>query len=170
MVEQILNYKTLFFGIVTTSSYALSPVKHQNLHATFEKVCTSGDDPLLLLPLLKHTTYCLTVLTSTVWFPSVFSKYQWMSTGAVFSTWRNSVPHLCFIHSSMSNIICQTALLLPSDIQQHYVMGYCWEGSASTAIPSTSASDVMGWHYKPEGITFRAALLFQQDSKGTVSE
>ena len=36
-------------------------------------------------------------------------------------------------------------------------MGYWWEGSASTAIPLTSASDVVGQHGKTGGITFRAA-------------
>jgi len=34
-----------------------------------------------------------------------------------------------------------------------------WGGSASTAIPLTSASDVMGQHNKIGGITFRAALI-----------
>ena len=30
---------------------------------------------------------------------------QWMSVGTIFSTWRNSIPHLCFTHISMSNTI-----------------------------------------------------------------
>ena len=59
----------------------------------------------LLSPLLKCTTYCLTVLTSTVWSPETFSKHQWMSMGAISSAWRNSITHLCFIHNSMSDAI-----------------------------------------------------------------
>jgi len=39
-----------------------------------------------LPPLLKHTTYHLTVLTSTAWSPETFSKHQWMPlVGATFS-------------------------------------------------------------------------------------
>ena len=38
-------------------------------------------------------------------------------------------------------------------------MEYWWEGSASTAIPPTSASDIMGQQNKIEGITFSVALL-----------
>ena len=37
-------------------------------------------------------------------------------------------------------------------------MEYWWEGSNSTAIPSTSASGGMGQTNKMEGITYRAAL------------
>ena len=39
-------------------------------------------------------------------------------------------------------------------------MGYWWEGSALTAIPPTSASDVVGQHNKMGGITFGAALIY----------
>ena len=45
--------------------------------------------------LLKYTTHFL-----AVWSPSVFSKGWWMSMSAIFSAWRNSVPQLCFIHTS----------------------------------------------------------------------
>jgi len=37
-----------------------------------------------------------------------------------------------------------------------------WEGSASTAIPPTSALDVMGQHHKIGGIIFRAALILYE--------
>jgi len=67
-----------------------------------------------LSPLLKRATHCLTVLTSTVWSPYTFSKCRWMSLGAIFSTWRNSVTHLCFIHPSMSDAVlwdCPSAVI-----------------------------------------------------------
>jgi len=38
-------------------------------------------------------------------------------------------------------------------------MEYWWEGSTSTAIPPTPASDVMHQHNKIGGITFGAALV-----------
>jgi len=70
---------------------------YKSLHAVVVKICTSRDDPLPLVPLLKHTTACLTVLTSTGWSPQMFSKCQCMSVGAIFSTWKNSGTHFCFI-------------------------------------------------------------------------
>jgi len=59
---------------------------------------------MLQLPLLKYTTHCFAVLTSTVWSPETFSSW-WMQMGAIFSVHRNSVTHLCFICSSMSDNI-----------------------------------------------------------------
>jgi len=38
--EQFLSYKTLFLSIVTTISYAFSPLMDKNLHATLVKICT----------------------------------------------------------------------------------------------------------------------------------
>jgi len=62
---QIVNYKTLFFNIVTNMSYAFLPVMNKSLHAALVKTCSCGSD--LLLPLLKWTPHHLTVLTSAVW-------------------------------------------------------------------------------------------------------
>jgi hypothetical protein len=39
-------------------------------------------------------------------------------------------------------------------------MEYWWEGSTSTAISTTFASDVVGQHNKIGGINFGAALVF----------
>ena len=59
-----------------------------------------------------------TVLTSTGCSPQTFSKHRWVSVGAIFSTWRNSVPHLCSIYNAIwhgsasgcpSAAICHTA-------------------------------------------------------------
>ena len=54
---------------------------------------------------------------------------------------------------------CQTVPLLPSATQQQHTMGYWWEGSTSTAIPTISASDIVGQHNKIGHISFRAALI-----------
>jgi len=54
---------------------------------------------------------------------------------------------------------CQTAPLLPSVTQQQNVMEYWGEDSASTAMPPTSAFDVMTQHHKIGVITFGAALI-----------
>jgi len=53
MIEHILSYETLFFNIVTTISYVFLPVMNKSLHSVLIKICTSGGDPLWLLPLLK---------------------------------------------------------------------------------------------------------------------
>ena len=53
---------------------------------------------------------------------------------------------------------------------QQNIMKYWWGGSASTDIPSTSTSNVVGQHDKTGGITFRAALIlhFKTDLDGYV--
>lgn len=82
-----------------------------------------------------------------------------MSVGAVFSSWRNSVPPLYFTHTSMSDTVPPDAPLLPSVSQQQHVAGCWWESSASTVIPPASASDVLGQQNELRGITFGADLL-----------
>jgi len=64
VIEQILSYKTLFFYIVTTISYAFLPAV-KSLCAAIVKICTSGDGPQSLLTHLKCTVYSFTVPTST---------------------------------------------------------------------------------------------------------
>jgi len=54
---------------------------------------------------------------------------------------------------------CQTAPLLPSVTQERNIREYWWEGSTSTAIPPTPASDIVGQHNKIRGITFGAAFV-----------
>jgi len=81
-----------------------------------------------------------------------------MSVGATFSAWRNSVTHLCFISTSMSDIIlsgCPSAAICQMATT---CMDYWWEGSAFTAISPTSASEVTGQRTFIGDITFRAAL------------
>jgi len=46
LIEEILSYKTLFYNIVTTTSYAFLPAMNKNLHATPVKIHTSGREPL----------------------------------------------------------------------------------------------------------------------------
>ena len=55
---------------------------------------------------------------------------------------------------------CQTAPLLPSVTWQENVMKYWQEGSATTAVPPTSTSDIMGLYNKIQGIVFRTDLVY----------
>jgi len=103
-IEHIFSYKTMFFNVVTTTMRGVfSLAMNKSLHPVLIKICTSRGD--LLLPLLKCTTHHFTVLTSTAWSPSTFSKHLWMSVGAIFSTWRNSILLICFSHTSMSGTV-----------------------------------------------------------------
>ena len=71
------------------------------------------------------------------------------------------------LHTSASNVLqcqtpfCLTAPLLSSVARQQNLTEYWREGSPSTAIPSTSASDVVDQHNKIGGITFGDALVLQ---------
>ena len=56
-----------------------------------------------MLSVLKYTTYCLTVITYTVWSSKMFSKCQWMLMDTIFSSWSNSVIPFLFIRTSMSD-------------------------------------------------------------------
>jgi len=145
LIEQIPSYRTLFFNIVTTMSYAFSPAMNK-LHAAFIKICTSRQWPTVSVAMLKRTTCHFTALTSTVWSPSAFSKYQWISV--------DSTPllHTHFhvrCHSVTLPLWCHLS-------QQQNIMKYWWEGSAYTTIPSMSTSDILCQHHKIGGITFGA--------------
>jgi len=52
------------------------------------------------------------------------------------------------------------SLLLQSAAQQQHVTGYWWEGSTSTEIPPTPASDVVGQRNEIGGISFGADYYF----------
>jgi len=54
---------------------------------------------------------------------------------------------------------CQAAPLLPSVTRRQNGMEYWWEGSASIAVPPTSAYDIVGQQNNIGGITFGAAFV-----------
>lgn len=64
--------------------------------------------------------------------------------------------------------LCQNVPLLPLVWQQQNVMQYCQEGSASTTIIPTSASDVMRQHSEITGITFQVAFIFSNAYNKTI--
>ena len=85
-----------------------------------------------------------------------------MSVGAMFSAWKNSMTHLCFICTFTADPHCQSAPLLPSVTWQQNVAEYWWEGSTSATIPPTSASDTVGQcNNNIEGIPFREAVAYE---------
>ena len=64
LIEHILSYTTLFQHS-HHQQLCIFTSNEQELHDALIKICTSGGDPLSLLPLLQRTTHCLTVLTAT---------------------------------------------------------------------------------------------------------
>ena len=91
-----------FHGVITIS-YTFSPAMNKKLCTMFVRICTSWGEPLS--PLLKCTTQHLTVLMSTLRSPETFDKCWWMSMGAAFSSRRNSIPHLSFIYTTVSDCL-----------------------------------------------------------------
>ena len=90
---------------------------------------------------------------------SISVQQALVATGChFFSARRNSVTHLCFLCTSTSDTIlsaCPSAVVCHTATKRN---GMQWEGSASTAVPPTSTSDIVGRQRNTGGITFRAAL------------
>ena len=98
-----------------------------------------------MLLLLKHTTHCLLCAHIHSLVSRNIHQASVNVSGRYFSLiWRNSMTHLCFIHTSISDTILSDCPLLPSVTQQQRVTEYWWEGSACPAVPPTSTSDAVG--------------------------
>ena len=136
LIEQILYYKTLFFSIVATVSYAFSPVMNKSLHAALITICTSKGDPLLLSPLLKYTIHCLTVRTSAGLYKhsASMNECQWVQ---FFPHGGIQLPTFASYTLPCQIPFCQTAPLLPFVAQQQNMMRYWWELSLYCHITDT---------------------------------
>jgi len=159
LIEQILSYKTLFFNIVITTSYAFSLVMNKSLHATLVKICTSRGDHCHChqywnTPPRSHRAHTCCSVSINIQQASVNVNRCWFCMEEFHDT---PMLHMHF-HVRCHSVITP---LLPSVTQPRNVMGYQWEGSASTAMPP-SVSDVTGQHHNIGGITFRAVLAVRQ--------
>ena len=72
MIEQILSYKTLYFDLVTTIGYALSPAMNKSLHTALVKICTSGGGPLF------HSLYDGVIARKMLTTQSIFHQPEQM--------------------------------------------------------------------------------------------
>ena len=96
-------------SIVTTISCTFLLAMNRSIHAVLIKICM---DIWNIAYLSRCFRLCWNALptTSLFWNPlfclhkwsARINEWQWMP---FFSTWRNSVTHLCFIHTSMSDAI-----------------------------------------------------------------
>ena len=159
-MEQSLSYKTRFFNIVTTSRSAFCqwwkgacmpwPLKSAAVEVTHCHHSHCQNAP-------PTTSLCSHPLVGLHKCSASVNECQWVSSflhgGIQWHTFASSAVQC-------QTQFCQTALLLPSVTQQQNVMEHWGEGSASTAIPPTSASDVVGQCNRTGAVTFRAALVY----------
>ena len=153
MVEQILIYKTLFFSIVTTISYAIWPVMKKSFYVTLVKICMAIQTCLVLhVGLASAETHHL---------PPHCSHIQCLVFIDVQQVLMNVSGYHIFLMEEFSDILllCMHAPLLPSVACQQNVTEYCWERQTSTAPPPPSTSDVMGQHNRT---TKKDTLLSEQ--------
>ena len=109
----------------------------------------------LLMPLLKSLTVLFQCLIPII----IQQMPHWISMNEVLSTWRNSVPHLCFIHTSMSDAVvsdCSSAAICHTATKCNRTV----VGSFNCiALLPTLTFDIIGNHNKIGGITSRATLI-----------
>jgi len=132
----------------------------KSLHVILGKICTSGGDPLNVSIAEKHHAlpFCAHIhcLVSTT---DAECKHQWMSTGTIFSAWRNSIAYFCFICVSMSVAVLSDCSSASISHMATKCNKYWQEGSASTVISPTFTYDLMGHCNKIGGITFGPSLI-----------
>jgi len=100
--------EALCFNTVTTIGFAFVPAMSESLHTMLVKICTRGRNPLF------HSCYDRAIARKMLSMQSSFhcahihclvsitAQQALMNvSGCHFSTWRNSFPHLCFVHTSM---------------------------------------------------------------------
>jgi len=96
-VRHIISFRRLLFTIVTTISNSFWPGMNKSLHAIFVNICTGRGGVSLSHP-PSHCSYPLHGLQKR---SASIDECQWV----LFSAWGNSVTHLFFIHTSMSEAI-----------------------------------------------------------------
>ena len=122
------------------------------------KICTSGSDPLS--PLLKHHPLLHCAHIQCLVSINIHQALINLSGCNFFCMEEfNSTP-LLHTHFHVRRRFVRLPLCCPFDTQQQTVMKYRGEGSASTAIPPTSTSDIVGQDIKVGDITSGAALIF----------
>jgi len=125
------KHKT-FFNIVTII-ISLAQMRWLRC-SSFYNVTVFHDHPehnfsfMSLLPPLSNPC-SLTALISTIRSSKTFGKCPWMLMSAIFSVWRNSVPHFFFICTSMSDTILSDCLSAAIYRTTAKWMEYWWECS-----------------------------------------
>ena len=133
MIKQILNYKILFFSIDTIITYAFFPAINKSLQATLIKICTRRSDPLSHMTKWPTASLCSCSLFGLHKHSASINECQWVP----FFLHGGTQWHLYILRTSMSD--CPFAAICHKATKYGW-----WEGSTSTVIPPSSASDVVG--------------------------
>jgi len=131
----------------------------KSLHAMLMKICIAKQNVACLLHHCPHggTTLPHCAHIHCLVFTNVQQTLMNVS-GCLFFCMRNSMTPFCFICTSVSDATVSDCPSADICCTQQHVMEYWCEGSTSTAIPPTSASDVADQHQNIGGIAFRAAV------------
>ena len=157
LVEQILSYEALIFQhshyhqLCIFTSHVQEPSCNtcKILCQQRQSAVTTGETHLLL----PHCSHIHSLVSMNVQQASMNASGCHFFCMEEFSDTSLLYPHF---HVRQILSCCPSAA---SVAQQQNVMQCWWECSASTAIPPTSTSDVMGPHSKIRGITFKASLI-----------
>ena len=132
------------------SHSAFLQMTNKSLHAMLIKICVAIWN---MARLSGHCHHCWNTLPSHcahihymyiyniyIQHSASVDEYQWAQ---FFSTQRNSVTHLCFIHTSVSDIILSNCPFAAIITQEHSLMEYWQKGSYHQHPPLTSWANIM---------------------------
>jgi len=97
LIEQTFSYKALFFNIVTTISYAFSPVMNKSLHAMLVKICASGGGPQF------HSCYGSTVARKMFSMQCIFQQPEQIEDWQSVSSKWYAIWHYQFARERLSS-------------------------------------------------------------------
>jgi len=147
LIEKILSYKSLLFNIVTIIVSALLRVQRQDEQ---EPVCSACKN-------LNQSLWTTVTVVTEKHHPSPPLQALMKVSGVqLYSAWRNSIPHLCFIFTSMSDPILSDC---PSAAICHMAkngMEYWQEGSTAMLYCQHLALTFWASIIKPEALLLEA--------------
>jgi len=142
--EQILSRK-LFFNTVTTSTSGFSPVMNRADPLSLLLCCSAPPT----ISLCSQPLFCLLKYSASI------SECQGVP---FFPAWRNSVPHLCSLRTSMSNTILSDCLSAAIFHRATTHIGILVGRLNLSCYPTTIHH--MGQYNEIGDVTFRAALSY----------
>ena len=154
LTDEIFSYKTLFFNLAITISYAFSSAMSKSLHAVLIKICT-----IFTRCLLHHcwstpptTSLCSHPLLDLHKCSGSIIECEWVTFFPLGEIWWHLFTSYTLPYQMP---FCQTAPLLPPATRQWNLTEYWQEVSGSIAISPTSASNIMDQHKKTGGTIIR---------------
>ena len=146
MIGQILIYRTQFFSIVATISYAFSAATNKSLYAVLLKICSLIWNMGCCCHLRWKTLSIFIALTCTVWPPQCSASVN----GCNFFP-QEGIQWCTFASLALAcqTPFCHSAPLLQSVTWQQ-------DGSSTSTVEPTSTSDIESWCNKTGDVIFRS--------------